>query len=165
MSSSHQGYVQPEAHQMQDASPEEVWERYSQAKSSLQFFQLNFLFFLGLIPAFIMLGGFKFAIYMAVSDISVSDFQLTVLGIGGAFLTCLARFFFSWLAETQLVSAKALLSLCLFVQFGTLAACHYYPGETLHRLAVLALYSVTCTVYGAITSLVPTLCSQVFGPA
>ena len=150
---------------MQDASPEEIWERYSQAKSSSQFFQLSFLFFLGLIPAFIMLGGFKFAIFMALPDIAVSDLQLTCLGIGGAFLTCLARFFFTWIAETQIVSAKTLLSLCLVVQFGTLLACHYYPHDTLHRAAILALYTVTCTVYGAIICLVPTLCSQVFGPA
>ena len=58
---------------MQDASPEEIWERYSQAKSSVQFFQLNILFFLGLIPAFLMLGGFKFVIFMALPDVPVSD--------------------------------------------------------------------------------------------
>ena len=168
VSSGRQGFTQQELvdrQQMQDASPEEIWERYSQAKSSSQFFQLSFLFFLGLIPAFIMLGGFKFAIFMALPDIAVSDLQLTCLGIGGAFLTCLARFFFTWIAETQIISAKTLLSLCLFVQFGTLLACHYYPHDTLHRAAILALYTVTCTVYGAIICLVPTLCSQVFGPA
>lgn len=45
---------------------EEIAERYYQARRSGQFISMVILMALSLIPSFIMLGGFKFVIYMAL---------------------------------------------------------------------------------------------------
>ena len=60
---------------------------------------MNLLFYLGLLPALIMLGGFKFAIKMLMSDVEVSELNLTLIGIAGAFVSCFARLLFIWMSE------------------------------------------------------------------
>ena len=83
---------------------------------------------LSLIPSMLMLGGFKFIIYMAlereIEQSSVSDpstlasthdidRSLTTLGIFSAFLLFIGRQFFSWLSSKQIVQPETLLMLAL----------------------------------------------------
>ena len=81
---------------------EELAERYNQACGSFQFLSMVVLMALSLIPSLIMLGGYKFVIYLALdrhdsseSLVAQEDFSLdmnmTMYGIGAAFLLFIGR--------------------------------------------------------------------------
>ena len=83
-------------------------ERYNQAKRSSDFMWMVILMALSLIPSFIMLGGFKFVIYLAIKNEEEStpahlDRNLTFLGMGVAMLLFIGRQFFSWLASINML--------------------------------------------------------------
>ena len=100
---------------------EEILERYNQASHSFQLFSMVLLMAFSLIPSLIMLGGFKFVIYMALErDGTVEpedslDINLTVYGIIGAFLLFVGRQFASWIARKQVVQAQNLLRFVLLL--------------------------------------------------
>ena len=54
---------------------EEITERYNQAKRSSDFFWMVILMALSLIPSFIMLGGFKFVVYLAVRNDDITTVE------------------------------------------------------------------------------------------
>ena len=97
---------------------EEVIERFNQSKRSPEFFWMVLLMALSLIPAFIMLGGFKFVVYLAVDEEDWAhdgtlDKKLTALGMGGALLLFFGRHCFAWLAQKNLLEPETLLRAAL----------------------------------------------------
>ena len=67
---------------------------------------------LSLIPSFIMLGGFKFLIYMTIQEPAENeelDKNLTLFGMIGALIVFFGRQFFAWIVNKNLLEAKSLL--------------------------------------------------------
>ena len=152
---------------------EENVERFRQARRSGKFISMIILMALSLIPSFIMLGGFKLVIYMAMisetddSNYVVKDWTLTIFGMIGAFVIYFGRNFFAWLARDSVINAEFLLRFALLIQYVMLLLMYIFKDGSGDRRFTLAcaLYLVSSFVYGSIISLMPMLCSQVFGPS
>ena len=120
---------------------------------------------LSLIPSFIMLGGFKFVVYLAIKDETESvsdnlDRNLTILGMCGAIFLFLGRQFFSWLTGVNLCKAENLLKFSLVVQYCVLMLTYiFHDRSDLSWVLACSVYLTTSFVYGSIISLMPLLCS------
>ena len=68
------------------------------------------------------------------------------------------------LADKNFFEVKTLLSLVLMLQYVMLSLVYFEKGLNDETVAC-TLYLITSFVYGSVTSLMPILCSQVFGPA
>ena len=102
------------------------------------------------------------------------DWNLTTLGSIGALLIYTSRVVTQTFIETRLVDAKNVLTcviLALFVNVvcaKTQFECTLKPLANQPDASLLVFNSVflcTCICYGALASLIPLTCYQIFGPS
>ena len=156
-------------------SNEDITERMIQARHSWNCITMVVLMALSLLPSAILMGGFKYVIYLVMKDDSSTesnsdwvevDFNLTILGCFAAMTQMIGRLLFAWLERRKIAEAENLLRFALILQYGILSLTYLGRAKTdmLKGLAY-SLYLITSLVNGAVVSLMPQLCLKVFGPS